>query len=282
MVFLNTLPNLETIDANTCGIQEIDYDLRTSNSAVSYFLRHLHTLDVSSNNISNIKENCFFSLQMLKTLNLSNNVISYFAPEAFHHLWILEVLDLSNNSITHINETSFRDLARLEEFSLANNRLQMLNFHLFSNSSHLRTLNFHANHIVMLNYSTTIWKYTSVLDLSNNLIFKPDNIKTINEQFPHLRILNISIGLQQCDNQIKIAYPNLHVDYSCSDFERSISQYNRNFLILICLAFVYAIVLIVVVGKMFYQPKEVVNRDEEQMAQPVTLTDVVAIQESVL
>jgi hypothetical protein len=54
MAFLDNYPNLETIDANTCGISQIDYDLHIygENVKTSFFLVNLHTLDLSNNNIT--------------------------------------------------------------------------------------------------------------------------------------------------------------------------------------------------------------------------------------
>jgi Leucine-rich repeat (LRR) protein len=211
LMFLTKMKNLKTIEANSCGIEEIDYDLKDC-----LFLYHLHTVDLSNNHIGTIKEHCFYTLQHgLKTLDLSNNTITHIAPEAFYHLTRLESLDLSSNNISFINQTSFKDLLRMKNFSIADNNLLILDFHQFRNSFHLQTLNFRNNNIRTLNYSESIWQNMTVLDLSNNPI---DNLDfKISNQFPKLQNFTLNI---QCDSDtpIKFKYLNFHLEHSCKIF----------------------------------------------------------------
>jgi Leucine-rich repeat (LRR) protein len=193
MAFLNNYQNLETIDANTCGISQIDYDLHLKGTSNSIFLKRLHTLDLSHNNITYVKRHCFYSLLFnLKTLNLSSNIITGFSPQAFHQLKVLKVLDLSKNNISFINESSFKDLHQLKNFSIANNNLLRLDTHLFANSTRLQTLNFRNNNIKLIDLiiALSVWNHLMILDLS-------DNGKNIHELFSVLNSLNIS--LPQCD-----------------------------------------------------------------------------------
>jgi Leucine-rich repeat (LRR) protein len=192
MNFLNNFPMLETIDASACEISEINYDLH-NDAELSFFPHKLHTLDLSHNKITYIRQYCFFSLQIgLKTLNLSNNVITDLATEAFYRLKVLEVLDLSNNRIAFINQSSFNDLGKLEKFNFARNRFQILDFSLFSKSPHLLTMNFSLNQINRATFSTSIrWNYLTTLDLSNNKIYQIGTyIKS--QRFPNLKDLILS------------------------------------------------------------------------------------------
>jgi Leucine rich repeat/Leucine Rich repeat len=176
MEFLKYFPNLETIDARSCGISNIDYDAHI-NVSISLLLDRLHSADFSHNQIENIEKNSFFSLQNgLQKLNLSNNIITHFSPEAFNFLRKLEILDLSNNSIAHIKLTSFKDLDQLKEFYFANNQLLGVQFNLFSYSRHLQILNFSSNQIEVLAFPATaaVWESLTTLDLSNNRIYHLD------------------------------------------------------------------------------------------------------------
>jgi Leucine rich repeat len=236
MVFLEYLPNLEKIDANTCGISEINYDLhvKSNYSEPSIYLKNLATLDLSVNNITFIKQHCFYSLkENLETLNLSSNFITGFSPKAFYDLAKLEFLDLSNNSISFINETSFKDLRQLKNFSIANNKILKLDYHLFLNSTRLQTLNFRNNNIEMINfYTSSIWGDLMILDLSDNLI-------SINEQFSNLTQLNFSILVPQFDHSIEM--------------KNIIMKYNQMLLMVIFVLSILSIVAIILTVKVFYK-----------------------------
>jgi Leucine-rich repeat (LRR) protein len=189
MNFLTFLPNLETIDARSCEISKINYDIHIIAGAERLYLNRLHTADFSHNKIESIEKNCFFSLQNgLKTLNLSNNIITKFAEEAFYTLRNLEILDLSNNNISSINFYSFRDLDQLKEFYFANNRLRVLHFELFSNSRHVQMMNFSSNWIENVTCGSSVWQKLTTLDFSENKIFHMDT-DTKRKCFPNLKNL---------------------------------------------------------------------------------------------
>jgi Leucine-rich repeat (LRR) protein len=229
MVFLNNYQNLETIDANTCRISQIDYDLHVKGTSNSIYLTKLHTLDLSHNNITYIKKHCFYSLQQnLKTLILSNNIITKFAPQAFSHLNNLQTLDLSNNNISFINESSFKDLHQLKNFSVANNNLLKLDVKLFK-STKLQTLNFRQNNISMINlFTSSVWNDLMILDL---------NLTVINEQIPTLKIVNFSVPLPQLDHSIKI--------------KNLTEKYNQMLWIVLCVSSIFSIVAIILTVKLF-------------------------------
>jgi Leucine-rich repeat (LRR) protein len=229
MVFLNNYPNLETIDANTCGISQIDYNLHIQGSQNSIFLKSLHTLDLSHNNITYIIPNCFYSLlHSLKTLILSHNIITQFAPQAFHHLRVLENLDLSNNNVTFISEKCCKDLQQLKNFSIANNNLHSLHFDLFVNSTWLQTLNFRNNNITMINFNTSpVWSNLMILDLNNNP-------KNESEQFPIFKHLNLNVPLSQFSRSVEINDKKSHIELN--DYKSLIEKSNNMLLIVIVIS----------------------------------------------
>jgi Leucine rich repeat len=252
MVFLSNYQNLETIDANTCGISQIDYDLHVKKTSNSIILESLHTLDLSHNNITSIKKHCFYSLQQnLTTLILSNNIITTFSPYAFSNLTKLETLDLSDNSISHINETNFGHLYQLKNFSIANNNLMSLNFHRsFVKSIKLQILNFRNNNIRTIDLNTSlVLRNLMVLDLS-------DNLKHIHQQYPKLKFLNFSIPLTQVDHSVEI--------------EVLKQQYNRLLIIYIAFSSLLSILTIFLTVKLFYKT----NGNEVKAQSPIEINPI--------
>jgi BspA type Leucine rich repeat region (6 copies) len=178
--FLVSKPNLETIDARSCGISQIYLYIE------DFHLYNLHTAIFSHNKIESIGIYCFYSLKGLKTLNLSNNIITKFGEGAFNFLRKLEILDLSNNFITYIDSSSFKHLYQLKEFYFANNQLQHLRFELFYNSPHLKIMNYSSNKIEKVTFFEIVWENMTILDLSNNLISQLDP-NTTAKYFPNLK-----------------------------------------------------------------------------------------------
>jgi Leucine-rich repeat (LRR) protein len=189
MNFLTQLPNLETIDARSCGISKINYNIPIIAGGESFHLERLDRADFSHNKIEGIEKFCFYSLQNgLTTLNLSNNIITKFAEEAFYNLKVLEILDLSNNNISSIILNSFKDLGQLKEFYFANNQLRVLHCELFSKSLHMQIMNFKSNQIERITCSRSVWQKMSTLDFSENKILQM-NIDIKNKCFPNLKNL---------------------------------------------------------------------------------------------
>jgi hypothetical protein len=64
-------------------------------------------LDMSSNKISDIEDNCFLFLKKLKYLDLSHNCLSAISKNAFAGLASIEHLVLTHNNISQIHERAF-------------------------------------------------------------------------------------------------------------------------------------------------------------------------------
>ena len=79
------------------------------------------TLDLSHNQLKEIKESPFVQLSLLRTLNLSSNEISYLSSKAFRGLWFLEQLDLNRNQIQNLPTDVFFNLSKLEYLDLFDN-----------------------------------------------------------------------------------------------------------------------------------------------------------------
>lgn len=95
----------------------------------------VHSLDLSSNNISAVHSSSLLKSNSLMELFLNNNVITEVAADSFR-LPGLRRLDLSNNLLEFIDKETFRGFRNLEYLNLANNRFATftkLTFHHLSN-----------------------------------------------------------------------------------------------------------------------------------------------------
>lgn len=99
----------------------------------------VYSLDLSSNNITQLEQSGLLKSTTLVELSLNNNAIKEIKTKALHFPQ-LKWLDLSNNQIEYIDKDAFRDVNKLEYLNLANNRLtthEKLGFHRLSNLNEL-------------------------------------------------------------------------------------------------------------------------------------------------
>ncbi|OXU23150.1 hypothetical protein TSAR_004600 [Trichomalopsis sarcophagae] len=108
-------------------------------------LRHLETLALDANNISDIPAGAFEGPRHLDLLYLSRNRISTFVPEVFQGLAELSELDLGSNRISHLPSEAFRFLASLEKLWLSGNQLAALRAPDFKGLSGLKKLYLNSN-----------------------------------------------------------------------------------------------------------------------------------------
>ena len=81
------------------------------------------TLDLSYNQLTEIKGAPFEQLPLLRTLNLSYNEISHLSSIAFRGIWFLVELDLKYNNINTLPSGIFFNLTKLENIDLLINWL---------------------------------------------------------------------------------------------------------------------------------------------------------------
>lgn len=116
-------------------------------------LIHLTYLDLSNNNIANIKENTFEGLVNLKVLKLQHNNLAQLwmsanqgGPVLFlHTVQNLSTLLMDSNGLNEIPERGLRGLHNLSELSLGNNLLNSLKDSVFDDLTSLRDLRLHKN-----------------------------------------------------------------------------------------------------------------------------------------
>ncbi|XP_073953551.1 LOW QUALITY PROTEIN: uncharacterized protein [Choristoneura fumiferana] len=131
-------------------------------------------MNLSSNNIRNIKNDAFRNLFVLNYLNLSRNVIENLNPASFMITDTpqLTKLDLSYNMLTEISSEPFSHLPSLRFLFLENNRITTLADDCFTSLKSLSGLNLRNNKLTALNMTLMSLKSLQTLDISFNYLLK--------------------------------------------------------------------------------------------------------------
>ncbi|KAK7916486.1 hypothetical protein WMY93_012247 [Mugilogobius chulae] len=135
------------------------------------------TLDLSHNQIAQLKEASFLGLSRLETLRVSHNQLTSIEPRAFHNSsgTLLRHLDLSSNHLCDLEQHYFIDLPGLEELLLFNNRIVRVESSAFAKLSNLRKAYLSHNRLTDFPFFS-IQKHTHsellLLDLSSNRLPK--------------------------------------------------------------------------------------------------------------
>ncbi|XP_023215103.1 toll-like receptor 6 [Centruroides sculpturatus] len=184
--------------------------LRSVPSAV-HSLQFLRSLDISSNNITNIRNSSYRGLQHLYNLILQNNRIGNLSKGFFSDLPSLRILNLADNMIHTVEQGTFDDVPELHALRLDSNYVTDING-LFSNLHDLLMLNVSANRITWFDYALVPiglqW-----LDIHQNLIealgnyFELENVlklRTLDSSFNRI----LEIDSSSLPNGIEIVYLN--------------------------------------------------------------------------
>ena len=122
--FFYGVSGLEKLSMIDCWLQEFPHEALSA-------LPHLIHLDLSFNEIENLKSVYFFNISIhLKTLNMSHNFINFIMPHTFQYLLQrrpnLTTIDLSFNHITYVgpNVVGRYVLQRLAYFDLRGNLIE--------------------------------------------------------------------------------------------------------------------------------------------------------------
>lgn len=132
-------------------------------------LKHLQELDLSCNNIAELKDQPFKNNINLKYIDLAKNEITEIENDSFSELYNLTHIDLSWNFIGIVFENSFGDLY-LETLDIAHNLLTSLPMStLFRNNTNLNSIDASHNHLdnftdLKLDHLPELEK----IDISNN------------------------------------------------------------------------------------------------------------------
>ncbi|XP_042726496.1 LOW QUALITY PROTEIN: toll-like receptor 3 [Lagopus leucura] len=141
-------------------------------------LRNLTVLDISNNNLANIKEDLFDGLHKLDILDLQHNNLARLWKQAnpggpvlfLKDLPNLHVLNLKSNGFDEIPVHVFKGLHRLKDLDLGSNNLNLLPATLFDNQNSLHTLNLQKNLITSVEEEVfgPVFKSLRKLEMDSN------------------------------------------------------------------------------------------------------------------
>nr|XP_044992042.1 leucine-rich repeats and immunoglobulin-like domains protein 1 isoform X5 [Jaculus jaculus] len=160
------LPNLQEVFLNNNELTAIPSLGAASTRVISLFLQHnkirsvegsqlkpyvaLEVLDLSSNNITEIRSACFPHGLLIRELNLASNRISTLESGAFDGLSrSLQTLRLSKNRIVQLPVKAFR-LPKLTQLDLSRNRIRLIEGLAFQGLPGLEVLKLQRNSISKL------------------------------------------------------------------------------------------------------------------------------------
>ena len=127
-------------------------------------------IDLTYNQITELREDSFQSLPNVESLRMSGNGISYVEDRAFGHTPMLMSLDLSMNPITLIHDRAFEGLMKVRTITLTHNNLRMIG-NGFQNMTSLSSLYLSFNRLTQLQENDFEGlKNLRMLELSNNQI----------------------------------------------------------------------------------------------------------------
>uniref|UniRef100_A0A8C9WQC2 Leucine rich repeats and immunoglobulin like domains 1 n=1 Tax=Scleropages formosus TaxID=113540 RepID=A0A8C9WQC2_SCLFO len=136
-------PNIASLYLHHNKIQSIEFKQLKD-------LSSLETLDLSNNEISEVRVSCFPAGLRIKDLYLASNKISYLEMGAFNNLSSsLQILRLSRNRLTHLPVKAFQ-LPRLTQLELNRNRLRLIEGLTFQGLGTLEVLKLQRNNISKL------------------------------------------------------------------------------------------------------------------------------------
>lgn len=137
---LNGLNNLQTLNLSKNNLTEIK-------SWTNVDLLQLHTIDGRRNHIATINSNSLKSYPNLLKLNLAVNNIVDIEDGAFKWTPLIKTINLGKNFLTHINDVTFNGLAKLQHLSLHHNKIIQIETFSFATNTHLKSLRLDGNQL---------------------------------------------------------------------------------------------------------------------------------------
>ncbi|XP_058852609.1 toll-like receptor 13 [Acipenser ruthenus] len=152
-------------------------------------------LDISWNNISQLREGDFRNLIYLKGLNASNNQIHHIDRHAFKDLTALQVLNLSQNHLSALTEDLFKGLENLTELFLGGNRIQKIDAYTFQFMNNIKVMDLSANSLLQIQRVQPVFRASNL----EQLYLRQNNFTSFNtEDFSNvslrLRVLDLSLN----------------------------------------------------------------------------------------
>ncbi|XP_010012134.1 PREDICTED: toll-like receptor 3 [Nestor notabilis] len=141
-------------------------------------LQNLTVLDISNNNIANMKEDLFDGLHKLYILDLQHNNLARLWKHAnpggpvlfLKNLPNLHILNLKSNGLDEIPVQAFKGLFQLKNLDLGSNNLNLLPATLFDDQASLNSLNLQKNLITSVEEKVfgPAFKRLRILEMDSN------------------------------------------------------------------------------------------------------------------
>ena len=192
------IPSLIQLNLNKTNLKNVDF-------LDSDRFGNLKELDLSNNQIKELRKGAFIKLKKLKKLDLSSNLIKELIPGNFEGLECLELLNISSNHLDSkpIDKSIFC-MSSLIELNLNNTKLTSVDFLDTDRLGNLEILYLSNNHITGLRKGAFIkLKKLKTLDLNSNQI--PELIPGVFEGLERLKnlfLLYNNINVESIDKTV--------------------------------------------------------------------------------
>ncbi|KAG5878328.1 hypothetical protein JTB14_030978 [Gonioctena quinquepunctata] len=179
------------------------YELKLSNSGIEYIEPNsfngskssLVHLDLSKNNLINLKENSFVNLTSIETIDLSSNNLGVLETNMFYNLSVMDI-KLWNTSIKYIQNRAFNNLYNLQSLNLSNIGITFMEPNAFFNLPSLDTIDLRKNNFATIESNTFDIPMKTLLLNGNGI----KHIKSGSFENLSLNALNLSnLGIQKLE-----------------------------------------------------------------------------------
>ncbi|KAJ0170778.1 hypothetical protein K1T71_013550 [Dendrolimus kikuchii] len=140
---LHAFQSIQFLNLDRCSLNAVP------SFAISYNLKTMIHLMLSSNQISELPENTFIQLDNLEILNVAHNVIKRIENRVLQPLKKLKMIVLRHNLLNNIPENLFTDMKNLGNIDLSYNKLEYVTVNAFRGTA-LKNLNLAGNQLTFL------------------------------------------------------------------------------------------------------------------------------------
>lgn len=196
--------NVGTIHFRDCQMDYIPYEIFA-------VYGHLHSLDISSMELSSLRGEFFSNAFKLTALNASNNHLETVRSNQFFNATKLESIDFSYNRIRTIDELAFDDCAQhLQALDLSHNYIQDVPSTAFGRLEKLSRLNLSYNNLTTIEHGTfSNQSGLKTLGLSHNFI-KVIDLDGVLPRFSHIETVELNHNqLVAVNGYAKYMFPSL-------------------------------------------------------------------------
>ncbi|KAK3603807.1 hypothetical protein CHS0354_042808 [Potamilus streckersoni] len=168
----------------------------TSNTAIERLLPGnqslltLHTVDLSSNNLSSLPQDYFSGISVISTIDLRINNFREI-PSVIFTLNNISRLDISNNNLQHFTLSVLSDISENGTLVVSGNNIEELLEPVYSITAgkYLYLTDISHNAISVINDTSSLWNSCIKLDISHNKLeqFRPKLVS-------HIQILDLSFN----------------------------------------------------------------------------------------